>query len=299
MRLLALANPRAGRGAGLRRLAHYRSLPSPHAVEWVAATSADDIRTRIHGASERGVEGILVIGGDGTLNDALGPLLESGLPFAVLPAGRGNDFVRNAGLGRGGADRVLSSEQLTVRALDVAMVNQRPYASVAGVGFDGVVTRLANRGGGLVGGTAGYVVSVLRALTAFRPWTVEVVVDEWTWRGDVALVAVANGPCFGGGMMIAPGACMDDGLLDVCIVGAMARGRLLAEFPKIFWGGHTGHPAVQLRRGRAVRVSTAEPEDIYADGEWAGRTPGAWSVERCALNMLVPPGRAISGDAGP
>ena len=288
MRLLALANPRAGRGAGLRRIARYRAIPSPHAVEWVAAASAEDLRARIRSAGESGMEGVLVIGGDGTLNDALGPLLETGLPFAVLPAGRGNDFVRNAGSGRQGAELLLRTAQLTVRALDVAMVNGRPYASVAGVGFDGVVTRLANAGGGLVGGTTGYVISVLRALTTFRPWTVEVTVDDWHWAGAVVLVAVANGPCFGGGMRIAPGASMDDGLLDVCIVGAMSRGRLLTEFPKVFWGGHVNHPAAHLRRGSVVRISTDRPEDIHADGEWAGRTPGEWTVRRAGLRVLVP-----------
>jgi diacylglycerol kinase (ATP) len=288
VRLLALANPRAGRGAALRRLERYRMVSSPHAIEWVVTGSADDLRARIHAAGDRGVEGVLIIGGDGTLNDALGPLLETGLPFAVLPAGRGNDFVRNVGFHARDAERLLRSAALEVRAFDVARVNGRPYASVAGVGLDGVVTRLANQGKGLVGGTAGYVVSVLRALTGFRPWRVAMTVDQWSWSGEVTLVAVANGRCFGGGMMIAPEASMDDGLLDVCIVGVMSRSRLLVQFPRIFWGGHTKHPAVQLCRGSAVRIATDPPEDIYADGEWAGRTPGTWSVQPGALKVLAP-----------
>jgi diacylglycerol kinase (ATP) len=257
-------------------------------VTWVTTATADDLRARIREAPRHGIEGILLVGGDGTLNDALTSLVDTGLPVAVLPAGRGNDFARNTGFRRGRAAAWLASGRLGIRSLDLGMVNGRPFASVAGVGIDGVVTRLADEGKGWVGGTAGYVVCVLRALTAFQPWSVEVRVDDWTWRGDVALVAVANGPCFGGGMRIAPGATMEDGLLDVCVVGAMSRGRLLTEFPKIFWGGHTRHPAVRMRRGAVVRVSTERPEDIYADGEWAGRTPGEWTVKRGGLKLLVP-----------
>ena len=258
-----------------------------HDVEWIVANGVEDMRERIRRARERGVEGILVVGGDGTLNDALPAIVETDLPFSVLPAGRGNDFVRNVGLPRDGANALLRRPHLQVRAVDLAFVNGKPFASVAGVGFDGEVTRLANAGAGVVGGTTGYVVCVLRALTTFRPWSVTVAVDEWSWSGEVALVAVANGPCFGGGMQIAPGAALDDGLLDVCIVGAMSRGRLLWEFPKVFWGGHVHHPGAHLLQGRAVRIATARPEDIYADGEWAGRTPGAWSVKPGGLKVLL------------
>jgi YegS/Rv2252/BmrU family lipid kinase len=270
-------------------LARYRALPTSHHVTWVITTSAAELRERIARAREQGMEGILLVGGDGTLNDALEPLLATGLPVAVLPAGRGNDFVRNSGFGDDGPRALLATPEIAVRRLDLGVVNGRPFASVSGVGLDGVVTRMANAGGGFAGGTAGYVVCVLRALATFRPWTVAVAVDDWTWRGDVALVAVANGACFGGGMRIAPGATMDDGLLDVCVVGAMARRQLLAEFPKVFWGGHAHHPAVLLRRGASVRIGADPAEDIYADGEWAGRTPGQWTVKRGGLKLLVPP----------
>jgi diacylglycerol kinase (ATP) len=287
MRLLALANPRSGGGRALARLARYRALATTHEVSWVIAAGAEDLRARINAAPLDGFEGVLLVGGDGTLNDALGPLVETGLPVAVLPAGRGNDFARAAGFNGTSVAALLASGRPEIRRLDVGVVNGRPFASVAGVGFDGVVSRLANQGTGLWGGTAGYVVCVLRALAAFRPWTVEVVVDQWTWRGAVTLVAVANGPCFGGGMRIAPNAAMDDAQLDVCIVGAMSRAQLLAEFPKIFWGGHTAHRAVVMRRGRVVRIEADGPEDIYADGEWAGRTPGAWSVLSGGLRVFV------------
>lgn len=288
MRLLALANPRSARGRSLARLARYRTLPTAHDVTWVITASADDLRARIAGAPAQAYEGILLVGGDGTLNDALGPLVETELPTAVLPAGRGNDFARYVGFNRTTVAELLASARPGIRSLDLGLVNGQPYASVAGVGLDGVVTRLANEGGGLIGGTAGYVMCVLRALTAFQPCNVELAVDDWTWRGAVTLVAVANGPCFGGGMRIAPDATMDDARLDVCIVGAMSRPRLLAEFPKIFWGGHTNHPAVLMRRASSVRIVTERPEDIYADGEWAGRTPGEFTVTRGALKVLVP-----------
>lgn len=288
MRLLGLVNPHAGGGAALRQLARLRvSGSGDHDLEWVVTASAEEARELILAAAADGTEGVVLVGGDGTVHGVLDALAEARLPCGVVPVGRGNDFLRNLDAGRWDRE-TLRNRRLRERQVDLPIVNGMPFASVACVGFDALVNRLARERAGYLGGTAGYVVCVLRALVAFRPFEAEVTVDDWSWSGAITLVAVANGPCYGGGMRIAPAAEMDDGALDVCIVAEVSRGRLLREFPRVFRGAHTNRPGVVMRRGRMVRVVTESPRDIFADGEAVGSTPALWSFDRRALRVLVP-----------
>jgi diacylglycerol kinase (ATP) len=289
MRLLALVNRRAGGGSALRCAERWQAACNlPHDVEWVVTESPADTCNRIRQAAARGTEGIVLVGGDGTVHSALGALVEEGMPFGVLPAGRGNDFVRNLGAASREAGGLLTRDRLRVCHLDLATAGGVPYGSVACVGFDAEVNRLAREGAGYLRGTAGYVVCVLRALARFRPFEVEVEVDGWRWQGAITLVAVANGPCYGGGMRIAPQARMDDGVLDVCIVSAVPRATLLREFPKIFRGAHTSHPACIIRSGRSVTVRDGSEHEVFADGESVGNTPVQFAVQHGRLRVLQP-----------
>ena len=288
MRLLGLVNPNAGGGAALRRVAQLRACgPMAHEVEWVVTRSAYEAEELIARAAAGGVDGVVLVGGDGTVHRALGALAGAALPFAIIPAGRGNDFARNIGLGRG-AGALLRSRDIGVRRVDLPVVNGRAFGSVACLGFDAEVSRLARERAGRLGGTAGYLVCVGRALARLRPFPVELAVDGWRWSGDITLLAVANGPCYGGGMRIAPQAIMDDGVLDVCLVCRVGRATLLWHLPKVFRGEHAGHPRVILRRGPTVTIETEGAREIYADGEPAGSTPAVCSIGATQLRVLVP-----------
>lgn len=289
MRLLGLVNPNAGGGAALRRVAQLRACgPMAHEVEWVVTRSASEAEELIARAPTGGVDGVVLVGGDGTVHRALSALAGAALPFGIIPAGRGNDFARNVGLGRGAGAALLRSRDIGVRRVDLPVVNGRAFGSVACLGFDAEVSRLARERAGLLGGTAGYLVCVGRALIRLRPFPVELAVDGWRWSGDITLLAVANGPCYGGGMRIAPQAVMDDGVLDVCLVCRVGRPTLLWQLPRVFRGEHAGHPRVILRRGPTVTIETESAREIYADGEPAGSTPAVCSIGATQLRVLVP-----------
>jgi diacylglycerol kinase family enzyme len=101
------------------------------------------------------------------------------------------------------------------------------------------------------------------------------------------LAAFANTPLYGGGMKIAPRAKMDDGLLDVCVVGAVGRFRLLRLFPAVYSGNHLKVPEVEYFQASRVRVETERPLDVYADGEYVYRTPVEVGVEPAALKVVT------------
>ena len=102
------------------------------------------------------------------------------------------------------------------------------------------------------------------------------------------MIAVANGPCYGGGMRIAPGASLARDDLIVCIVAETTKLELLRQFPKVFRGAHVGHPRVMLWSGRTVRVETSGGSDIFADGEFCTQAPAVCTIGSQRLRLLLP-----------
>jgi diacylglycerol kinase (ATP) len=267
---------------------------------------------------------VLLFGGDGTIHRHLGQLVKLGLPVLVVPAGSGNDFARALGLRRVrdslAAWRKFCGSAGNVRSVDLGVIsagasaggapaphepNRSPLSSaryfccVAGVGLDGEVSRRANGMPRWLRGYGGYLLSLVPTIFTFVALPMKILtraeVDEnadWTIRSDrpTLLAAFANTPMYGGGMKIAPRAQMDDGLIDVCVVGGIDRFRLFCLFPTIYSGRHLNVKEVEYFQAARVRVETEHPVDVYADGEYVGRTPVEISVQRAALRAVVPSG---------
>jgi diacylglycerol kinase (ATP) len=271
-------------------------------------------------SSEELADVVLLFGGDGTVHRHLGQLVRLGLPVLVVPAGSGNDFARSLGL-RSVRDSLAAWRKFcggegnprarNVRDIDLGVIaplenaggasappNPRYFCCVAGVGLDGEVARRANRLPRWLRGHGGYALSLAPTIFSFAPlpmkvWTAEDSKESearWTIRSDrpTMLAAFANTPLYGGGMKIAPRAKMDDGLLDLCIVGAVDRLRLLRLFPTVYSGNHLSVPEVEYFQASRMRVETERPLDVYADGEYVCRTPVEVGVDRAALKVVVP-----------
>jgi diacylglycerol kinase (ATP) len=175
------------------------------------------------------------------------------------------------------------------------------FCSVAGVGLDGEVARRANGLPRWLRGRGGYLLSLAPTIFTFAPVPMKILTslespvesndqnESWTTRGyrPTLLAAFANTPLYGGGMKIAPQAKMDDGLLDVCIVGAVAPFRLLRLFPSVYSGRHLNIREVEYSHASRVRVETEHPLDVYADGEYVCRTPIEVAVQRAALKVIT------------
>ncbi len=269
---------------------------------------------------------VLLLGGDGTIHRHLSQLVRLGLPVLVVPAGSGNDFARALGLRRvsdslaawqkfrGGAGSVRKIDLGIITALEASGTPEpsetstalgsgtsRYFCCVAGVGLDGEVARRANRLPRWLRGHGGYVLSLAPTVFSFAPLPIKIQIpaegavenDEhasWTTRSDqpTILAAFANTPVYGGGMKIAPRAKMDDGLLDVCIVGGLDPFRLFCMFPSVYSGRHLSLKEVEYFHTPRARIETEHPLDVYADGEYVCRTPVEVSVHRAALKVIVP-----------
>jgi diacylglycerol kinase family enzyme len=126
--------------------------------------------------------------------------------------------------------------------------------------------------------------------SAGQPGTAVQTGIRWTTRSDqpTLLAAFANAPVYGGGMKIAPRAKMDDGLLDICIVGGVDAFKLFCLFPTVYYGRHLNVREVEYFHAGRVRVETERPLDVYADGEYVCPTPVEVAVEPQALKVVTP-----------
>jgi diacylglycerol kinase (ATP) len=290
MKILVIVNPMPKGGRALRLLPKIKQWlsQSTHHFSYVTCKNPSDMRAQMVAASNQGIEGFLLAGGDGTVHEALQAIGETALPFGLLPCGRGNDFARNIGLSSGLSFKSHFPSTLNSKTIDLPNVNGISFGSIACVGFDAAVNRLTRDQKGFFKGKVGYVVCVLKALNDFRPFEVEIKIDHDSWQGRVMMVAIANGPFYGGGMKIAPGALMDDGQLDVYVIEEVPRWELLRQFPKVYRGLHTSHPKVVVKSGQVIRITSDEDREIFADGEYVGNLPCIATVGRKKVSVLVP-----------
>ena len=254
---------------------------------------------------------ILIFGGDGTIHRHLKQLVRLKLPVLVVPAGSGNDFASSIGLKRFrdslAAWRAFTVKPINVRLIDLGIIttleqgatqNAAPswhyFCCVAGVGIDGEVARRANQLPRWLRGNGGYVLSMIPTIFSFSPFSMKIsssdASDQWTVRSDqpTLVAAFANTPLYGGGMKVAPRAKMDDGLLDICLVGGLDPFRLFCLFPTVFTGHHLKVKEVSYFNTSKVRAETEYPLDVYADGEYVCKTPIEVSIAPTALKVVTP-----------
>lgn len=288
--VVLLVNPAAGGGRALKALPEVEAALRGHGlrVRTERTRSLDHARELVAGAADAG-DAVVTLSGDGLIGCAAGVLRgRADALLGTLPGGRGNDFARVLGLP---LDPVAAAHVLPgceVRPLDVGDVDGATFIGIASLGFDSEANRVANAAPSALGPFA-YVYGALRALAAYRPATFTLTLDG----GEVLerrafTVAAANSKAYGGGMYLAPGAELDDGLLDVVVVGAMTRRHFVRGLPKVFKGTHVDEPEVEVHRVRSVEVRADRPFDVYADGDPIGATPVTISCVPRAVPVLCP-----------
>lgn len=258
-----------------------------HAVTFVSRSAQHATELAAEAAGAHPI--VAAAGGDGMVHFVANGVIGTKAALGIVPLGTGNDFAVNVGYSR--TDPLAACAVLAagaVRTVDAGRIEGGPYfVCVAGGGFDSDVNQVANRMRWLRG-TPVYVAATLRTLARFRPSRFTVTLDGERRQMDAMFVAAGNATSYGGGMRITPGAILDDGLLDVTIVGAMSRPALLGQFPKLFKGTHVNHPAVTTARAARVTIQADREFALYADGEPIGPLPKTLSVVASALRVVAP-----------
>jgi diacylglycerol kinase (ATP) len=240
---------------------------------------------------------LVVVGGDGTVNEVANGLAGSEAEVAVIPRGTGWDFVRTYGIPRRLDDAVAVARDGAPRRIDLGRASYRTwsgdeaasyFANVASVGMSGAIAQRVNATTKALGGKVSYLWATLAVFARWQNTEVDVEVDGQARSGRMYDVVVANGRYFGGGMMICPEARPDDGLFDVLLIGDLTKRDLLLTLPKTYRGSHLPHPKAEVLRGAAVTVAAPAPLPLELDGEQPGTTPVRFEVVPSALRLRVP-----------
>ena len=286
---IAIVNPAAARGRAERRARELASIFKG------AGARIDMLRTPGTGegvrlAREAAAEGyarIIAVGGDGTVNEVVNGILDSDAELAIVPLGSANDFAHALGIRdwRAAARLALMGE---ARPVDVATANGRAFANCLGVGADAAGARVLERHKRVVGPLA-YLTTAIRTLATYRPRPLRVHIDGETIIGPHLLAVAANSERFANGMRIAPGARVDDGVLDLCVIGNTTFVEAIVLLARVYGGTHVGSPKVRMAKVRELVIEQEGHLPMQLDGEPAQ----ADRIEvRClpgALDVVMPP----------
>jgi diacylglycerol kinase (ATP) len=287
-----LINPTSGKGRGARFATPVatRLREAGLTVRELVGRDADEALELGRAAVADGADGLVVVGGDGMVHLGLQVVAGTAIPLGIVAAGTGNDIARALELplkdAAAAANVVIAGY---TRPMDAARTGGRWFGSVLASGFDSRVNDRANRMT-WPSGRSRYNLAILAELRVFQPLRYTIELDGERLETDAMLVAVGNGPSYGGGMRVCPAARLDDGLLDVTVVGPLSKPEFVRIFPSVYRGTHVRHPQVTTHQARVVSLA-ADGVTAYADGERVASLPVTTEAVPAALQVFCPSAR--------
>lgn len=250
----------------------------------------EDGRSKARRAAEQGIDILLVVGGDGTVNSAGSELIGSETALGVIPMGSGNGFARHfeIPLKAEVAAKTLASSE--VRTIDVGTVNDRPFFVTCSMAWDAAIVRSFEKSP--IRGVVPYVLAGVYEFLEYDPQPITISLDsgEILQVPDPLVFTVANLTQFGGGAVIAPDAKPDDGQLELIIARQKDAPVIFSNLAKLFGGTIDEVSALTCRRFRSLQVHRDRPAQIQIDGELVDAAADLKvAVIPQGLRVLVPP----------
>lgn len=299
-RFFFIVNP--GAALSTQRFAAVASFLRKQGIAYSAAatTGPGDARELASLACARGYRAIVCVGGDGTVNEVVNGLATSGgeiderAVLAIIPSGTARDFARSVGVPmrrEAAVERLLAGQETRVDVGRIQFADGRVhfFVNVFGAGFDAEVAERAQDVRGAISSIPAHVLAFASALAEHQNKQISIAFDGN--QGDAlhfrcSMVVIANGPSYAGVMRFAPSAIVDDGLLDVVVVGDVARIEILLNLPRVVAGTHLDHAKVAAYRVPALSLESDDGALVQADGEVVGRLPAHVDVLPRALRLI-------------
>jgi YegS/Rv2252/BmrU family lipid kinase len=297
---LFILNP--GAGLATQRFTGVRTYLKRRGIAYSAAatTGPGDARELATLAGSRGYRAIVCVGGDGTVNEVVNGLatpegeIDQRAVLGVIPAGTARDFARSVGLPlrrEAALDRLLAGQETRVDVGRIRFADGRfhLFVNVLGAGFDAEVAERAQDVRGAISSIPAHVVGFASALADYQNKEISIAFDDWDDRAlnfRCSMVVVANGPSYAGVMRFAPSAVVDDGLLDVVVVGDITNIEILLNLPRVVAGTHLNHQKVAAYRVPALRLESEDGALVQADGEVVGQLPARVDILPRALRLI-------------
>ena len=221
-------------------------------------------------AVHEGYDAVIAAGGDGTINEVINGVLRATsagptLPFGILPLGSANDFNRMAGLPLDILEAAQVIKEGHTRLIDAGLVNGRYFINNSAVAMEPTVT-LESLKIHRVSGESRYLLALLRAVIGLKAWQMDVRWDDGRHDGPTFLLSVCSSPRTGGFTM-APGAEIDDGMLDMVLLPEVSKPKFMQLLLRLMQGTHTEAEEVIYTRVTAVTLTSEPGTPVHADGE--------------------------------
>lgn len=278
MKVRVIANPQAGGGAILKVLQEINKVLLPWAghLDFCLTMGSGDARRAARETAESGYDFLFIAGGDGTLNECLNGAAEvpgalDSLRFGVLPAGTGNDFATTMGMA---PDPVEAARELCaerVETVDLGQLDDVYFINVSAGGFIAEISGELSPGLKALTGKLAYFISGMHALIQSEERRVEIEArgghDPASWSQEVLVFAVANASSAGGGKPVAPGASIQDGLLDLLTIEPMPIPELVGLIPQLTGQAPLTDSRVRRRKATEILMHFDQSISLNADGE--------------------------------
>ncbi len=286
-KILLIVNRHARHGADkiYKALDFLKSFDVPFIEE--DATAGGSLARRIQ--SHLGtVDAVVVAGGDGTINSALGALVHGDTPLGILPLGTANNLARTLEipLDLKPACELIAAGQ--PKAIDVGMVNDRYFLTTASLGLSVRITHQLSGETKHRWGRVAYIVAAAKALRGSHPFAAELRLPDKTIHTNTVQIVVGNGLYYGTKLRVADDAEIDDHTLDILSVETSRWWELLRVFPSLKKGDHAKREDVLSLRTRELQILTKSRRKIDVDGELVTSTPATFRVLPNALKVLAP-----------
>ena len=272
-RAVVIINPLSGHGRYETQIRDHATLArdvlASHQIDALVrpTTGPGDARLFAREAVETGASLVIAWGGDGTVNEAAGALIHTSVPLAIVPAGSGNGLASDLGVPFEPRSALEQAATAPTFPIDAGQVDDCLFFNIAGVGVDALIaTRFGERGIRKRGPIA-YAQLTTLELLRYRAQTYSLAIDGEPCEYRALLLAIANGRQYGNRMLIAPGAKLDDGLLEIVIVEQLSLLGIAWRLPALLRGTLKPHRGVTMRAAREVQIRAAGAIPFHVDGE--------------------------------
>ena len=281
-----IVNPASGGGAASAQGVAVARLLRDAGAETTLTFSNGELHSRevARESSARG-DVVVAVGGDGMVRSVVGAVVETGGILGIAPGGRGNDFACQLGLPTKAEEIAATLLAGRVRKVDVIEVGGEIVVGSVYAGVDSLASELVNAAR-FIPRKLQYQYAAVRALLTCRLRTYTLTIDGESRTLAAFTVIVANSGYYGSGMHVAPKAEVDDGILDIVVLGGASKYALLRSMPKVYDGSHVDLDIVTVLRGSSVRIE-AEGVTAYADGDRLAELPVDVIVRPGAVTILV------------
>lgn len=292
MEYLFIINPTAGKGRGLKYISiveeYFKDKPEKYIIK---LTEYKDHAKEIakYYSCQKDYH-IFAVGGDGTVNEVLNGMIGSNSTLSIIPCGTGNDFVKtlysNSSLNNSIENHIYGNSSY----IDIGKVNDRYYLNISSVGFDAEVVFNARKFKytKMIPSSFAYLAGVIYTAFKFDSLELNIQIDDLNIKQNTFLLAVSNGKCYGGGIIITPEANITDGKFDICNIRKVGILTILLSIGKALKGNLKVIKEVSYHKGKTIIVSSEKDFSLNVDGELLRTNYAKFQVISEGIKVMLP-----------